>query len=428
MGIRRFRNLLRTLTAFSALVAAAAFGQDSCSPGYICFERGEAKLESPDDIARFIAAHLEKLGLTGKETFRCSIHAWLTQSSGPDRRPQYVYDCQQPFVRGTPAKHLLLRIGFWSRDGDVSSVRCRCAREDVRLPRPTVGRRQAEERGLRYFYARFPEVAPESIAVIDSQDPVIQWDFRHNGVRLARNIRYRFPLPPAAQRFTTDRDGEVTVSVDALDESVLRAAGAQLYIFWSGIPETAIEELNATLAAMPLGEEQFDVAQGFLAFRLRGETEAELIEQRLKSRARWEPDVRGRFSAFFADTTSAGQLAAFLEDHDLRMLSAGFQYMYGGQLRHGSLPAQPGDSDPPAAVIRDAFERARASTDRDISSALAESDQELEGLTFSNVVFEMRHADALRLYEKERGKRLLTVSPVDQQIDVDVWLDALNAL
>src|SRR5690606_67639 len=141
--------------------AASAFSQNGCNPESICFEPGEAKLERPEDIARFVADHHEKLGLTGRETFRCSIERWLTQSSGgqPPNRPQYSYNCQQLSVRGMPTKYLSMRVGFWSRDGDVASVRCRCVREDVRLPSPKVTRAQAEERGLRYFYARLPEVA-----------------------------------------------------------------------------------------------------------------------------------------------------------------------------------------------------------------------------------------------------------------------------
>jgi len=418
--------LLRTLTAFIALVAVAAFGQDRCGTGYLCFERGEAKLASPADVSRFVTTHREKLGLTGKETFRCSVHGYLD-----GRPPNYAYVCQQPFVQGVATRYLSMRMEFRSSDGDVAAVRCRCVREDVRLPQPTIGRKQAEERGLRFFYARFPEVPQASIAVIDSQEPVVQWDFRRNGFRLARNVRYHYPLP-LPQMFTTRTHGEVTVSIDALDESVLRAVGAELYIRGPGIPQTRLDELNATLAAMPFGEEQFDVAQKFYAFGGRGEAEVAQIEQRLKSRARWEPDSVGKFHALFIHPTSSGQLAAFLKDYDLRMLHAGFQYMYGGQLRSDSISAQARDGDGPAIVMRDAFERARAQAEVSMSSFRSASAQnsgqvvaptEPAELRFNYVEFEMRHADALRLYEKERGKRLLTLSPFDQ-LDIDVGLDS----
>lgn len=417
-------KLLRTLAAFSALAAGAAFGQDGCRTGYICFERGEAKLESTEDIAGFITTHHEKLGLTGKETLRCSEHRYL------DRPPNYAYVCQQPFVQGVSAKYLSLRVDFWSRDGDVSSVRCRCVREDVQLPRPTVGRRQAEERGLRYFYARFPEVPQASIEVIDSQDPVVQWDFSRNGFRLARNVRYRFPLP-IHQPFSTSTQAEVTVSVDALDESVLRAVGQGLYIFRPLVPETVFEDLYATLASMPFGEERWDVAQRFHAFRTLGEAEAAYIERRLESGARWEPDSLGRFHAYFALPTSAAQLAAFLDDHDLLMLNAGFQYMDGGQLRTGNVPAQMGSGDALAAAIREAFELALATARTAISTERSESAQgprQITGLTgpaefsISHVELVMRHADALALYESELGKRLLTLSTIDQ-LAMDVGLD-----
>lgn len=422
--------MLRALTAFSALFAAAAFGQDGCRAGYICFERGEAKIENLGDVSRFVALHHEKLGLTGNESFSCSIHTWIAEFVPPDRT-EYAYVCQQPFVRGVPARYLSMRIDFRSRDGDVSTVRCRCVREDVRLPRPKVSPRQAEERGLRYFYARFPEVSPASIAVVDSQDPLIQWDFGRNGFTLARNVRYRFPLP-APQLISSQDHAEVTVSVDALDESVLRAVGAKEYIFGPGIPMTAFDELNQTLAAMPFGEEQFDVAQRFYAFGPGGEATTAQIEQRLKSRARWEPDSVSHFYALFADQMSAGQLAAFLEDYDLLMLSASFQFMYGSQLQHSGIEAEASGGDTPAAVLRGLSGRARARAEMHMSSSRSASTQsppEVPGLAepgamrFSQVEFVMQHSDALRLYEKERDKRILTLSPVNQ-LDHDVGLDS----
>jgi hypothetical protein len=400
----------------------AAFGQGECPAGEICFEPGEAPLERPDDIGTFVLAQHEKLGLTGREVFRCTRVQVIREDFSPRPLPDYEYHCQQPFVQGVPAKYLSMRIHFWDRNQGVRYVRCRCVREDVVLPRPTIGERQAVQRGLRYIYARFPEVPQESIAVVEAQGPVVQWDLSgesSDGFRLARNTLYHFPL--FVPRLGRTIHGELTVSIDALDESVIRAVDEKQNLYRWGILVDSMERFYGLLASMPPGEERFDASQRFRAFQDRGEGEIEVIEEHLSSLARWEPDGSSRYIAYFADATGAEQLAAFLDDNEASLLSASFWYTHEEQWREGSITAAANGGDVADTAIRAAFDAELA---RPGASAHLPGLVDIDEVEFKTVEFQMRHVDALRLYETERGSRILTLRPQDRFAN-DQFLDIL---